>query len=168
MTRECFVQDGIQLLGRIQIPAERFFHEDAGGAHVAEFAESLRNRAEEIGGNRKIVERAAGLAERFAQKLKCVRILIIAVDVLQQLYELAVGRLVEVAAIGQTVTHAVSHLLDCPAGFGDADNREAEIVAEDHFLQSGEDLLVSEITGGSKNTNASKGGAADRGCGGCR
>ena len=105
---------------------------------------------EHAGRDGQVVRGMLRRAEQFAQRREGGRIVVIAVDVLQELDQFGEGGRIEAAVLGQAVLGAGAELLERPAGFGDADHGHVKISAQDHLLQRREDLLVGEIAGGAE------------------
>ncbi len=82
-------------------------------------------------------------ARAIAQLFESFGVLVIAVDVLEQADEFGEGGFVDSAAeLLDAVAGAFAKLLESPAGFSDADDRNVQIAALDHGLQRREDLFV--------------------------
>ena len=106
------------------------------------------------------MNRSLGLTHRLPQPDEGGWIEIVAVDIAQELRQMAERFLIRPAAVlFQTGVGALAQLLHAPAGLGDADDRDIQPALANHALQGREDLLVGKIPGGSEE---------DQGIGGIR
>jgi len=77
--------------------------------------------------------------------LKGARIAVVTVDVTQATAQLSKSIRVEAAIILDAVPSALLELIERPAGFGNADYWNIEIIALGHCLERGKYFLISEI-----------------------
>ena len=97
------------------------------------------------------MERVPGVAERLAQLVERLRILVVAVDVLQALGEGGEGLGVDAAAVLlDALLGAGAQLGHVPSGLGDADDGHVEPAAPGERLESGKDHLQRQVAGGAE------------------
>src|SRR5208282_2434485 len=124
-------QKPIQMLRRFKIKSERLFHDDSGtGRTTATVLQLFQHNFEKCWRNGEIVCRASCPLQFSAKLLKRSRI--------------------DSPVFCETVMSPRPKLLQIPAGFGNANDRNIEMPAFDHGLQGGKYLLVREIASGSK------------------
>ena len=80
--------------------------------------------------------------EFFTKSAKGGRILVVSVNVAEQATKLLKGRGIHPAMFFEAVVSAGPELIECPARFGDADDRHTEVATLQHRLQRGKDLLI--------------------------
>src|SRR5215813_14366803 len=105
---------------------------------------------EQDGWNGKIVRRSASIFEFLPKSGKGRQVLIVAVNVTQQAQQFGKGHGVNAAVFFQAVFGPGTKLLQIPSGFGNTDYGNVEVSTLCHRLQRGENLLVCEIAGSSK------------------
>jgi hypothetical protein len=85
------------------------------------------------------------LAQRGPQLLIGGRVVVVAVDIVQQAGQLSECSLVHPAVFLQAVVRPRFQLLQRPARLGDADDWHVQVAAFDHGLQRREDLLIGQV-----------------------
>ena len=133
-----------------KILSERFLDDDARALGATRFAELMNDGLEQAGRDGEIVQRLLRVAQFPAQLLKSCRVGIVAVYVVHEAAQAAKCVRVQTAVPFDAVPRACSKLVERPAGFGDADNRDVEIAAFGQRLQGGKYLLMGEIPGSAK------------------
>lgn len=89
-------------------------------------------------------------AQLLSQFGKGVRIVVVTVDVPQQAGQLAERILIETSVFLQAVFCANFELIEIPARFGHADDRQTESFVTNQSLQRRKYLLVREVAGGAE------------------
>ena len=92
-------QCAVQGLGGGEVSSERFLQDDTRIAGATRLLDPFRNRLEYTGWDRQVMCRACRAAERLSQLSVCREILIITVNVLEQLQELAKSRFVDTPTV---------------------------------------------------------------------
>ena len=136
----------IERLRRCAIAAERLLDDEARVDVEPGLGKRRDDNAKQARGDREIVQRPLGAAERLLQLLESLGIVVIAVDIAhepQQLIEPCSARRV----LLDTVSRPVPQLFDRPAGLGDADDRDVDAFAADQAQKRRENLLEREIAG---------------------
>ena len=100
------VQRGVELLRRGQVAPEGFLDDHARALGAAGFVEALDHGGEHAGRDGQVVRGMLRRAEQFAQRREGGRIVVVAVDVLQELDQLGEGRGIEAAMLRQAVLGA--------------------------------------------------------------
>src|SRR5215467_7453462 len=95
--------------------------------------------------NRQVMRRRFSIPKLFAKRSEGFRILIIAVDISQQIYQFLKSCGIEPAMFLQAVFRPSSKLIEIPSGFGHADHGNVEVSSFHHGLQRWENLLIGEI-----------------------
>src|SRR5439155_14479941 len=98
----------------------------------------------------KIKRRLLRGAERLANCLECSRVVVVAVHITQQTAQFLECVRVQSAVFLQTISCPGLQLVEVPACFGDADDRNVEVPALQHRLQSREDFFVSQVARGAE------------------
>src|SRR5580704_14622384 len=93
------------------------------------------------------MQRPPGGPERLFQSLERSRIVVIAVDIIQEFDKASEVSVAEAPAMLETVFGARPKLFEAPAGFGHADDGDIEAFVANEALQGREDLLIGEIAG---------------------
>src|SRR6266404_1678226 len=101
-----------------------------------------------------IMERPPGRPERLAQKVICRWFSIIAVNILELGRELVKGFLIHFSMMLQTVSRPLPQLLKAPPRLGDSNDRDIEVTMLDQFVQSGENLLIGEVSSGTEKNES--------------
>src|SRR5216683_1918149 len=143
-------QNLVQLLRRREIVPEGFLDDDARASGTIRFRQVSHNGFEQDWGDRQVVRWAPCSIEFFAKSCESLRLLVVAVNIAQQSDQLFESCGIDAAVLLQAVFRPSTQLIEIPAGFGDADNRNVEMPALRHGLQRGENFLVSEVTCGAK------------------
>src|ERR1700722_4769374 len=145
--RKMLEQNVVERLRRLAIAAERFLDDEARVDVETALGERGDDNAKQAGGNRKIVQRPLGAAERLLQFGEGLRIVVIAIDVPQEAQELIKLSGVGAAVLLDAVFRASLELFDGPPSLGDADDRHIDALVADEAQKRGEDLLEGEIAG---------------------
>ena len=147
---EVLQQCAVERLRRFAIAAERFFNDEAGVDVETALSERGNDNAKKARGDRQIVQRPLGAAERLLQLRKGLRIVVIAVDIPQKSQELIKLRRVGAPVLLDAVLGSLPQLFDCPARLGDADDRHIDAFIVDEAQKRRKDLLEREIAGRAK------------------
>ena len=90
------------------------------------------------------------MSERLAQAIERGRVLVVARDVGHVLDQPRIGVGVDAAVGRQAVPHPRAQPIGRPIRPGDADHRHVQPAVANHGLESGENLLIGEIPGRTK------------------
>src|SRR5262249_53290077 len=110
----------------------------------------LNDHVEHARRNGEIVRRMLRVAKLLAQCSEGGRVLVSAVDVMQERTELGEWFLVESAMFFDAVARTSLELLQVPSRLGDADHRNFKMAAPHHRLQRGEDFLERQVARGAE------------------
>src|SRR5271157_1004680 len=144
---EMRVQRLVERAGRLAVASERLFDHEPRIVVEAGGGEARRDDAEKGRRDRQIVQRPLRRSHRLFQELKRRRVVVVAVDIVEELQQFGEGRLVVASLMLEAVPGAVAQLLESPAGLGDADDRKARPFVAHESQQRRKDLLVGEIAG---------------------
>src|ERR1700722_7958286 len=145
--RKMLEQNVVERLRRLAIAAERFLDDEARVDVETALGERRDDNAKQAGGNRKIVQRPLGAAERLLQFCEGLRIVVVAIDISQKAQELIKLGRVGAAVLFDAVCGSSLELFDCPACLGDADDRHIDAFVADEAQKRRENLLEGEIAG---------------------
>ena len=144
------VEDGVQRLiqrfCRGEIASKRLLEDDARSARAAALAEAADDGRKHTGRDGQIVQRMLRVAGFRAKPHECVVILVVAFDQAQQTDQLRERRSIDATTVFLEAVEARAQLLE-RADSGNADDRNVEVTAADHRLQSWKDLLEGQIAG---------------------
>src|ERR1700690_835928 len=145
--REMLEQRVVERLRRLTIAAKGLLDDEARVDIEPALGERGNDDPKKAWGNREIMQRPLGAAERLLQLLESLRIVVIAVDISQKRQKLIKLRRVGAAVLLDAVLGSVPQLFDCPARLGDTDNRHVDAFIVDEAQKRRKDLLESEIAG---------------------
>ena len=134
---------------RLEIAAERFFHDDPGTGGAPRLLEQRHDVVEQVRRNRQIVRRMVREAEFVAQRHVRGGVAVVATHVAQQRRQFGKRLRVEPAVLDHAVTRARAKLLDVAAA-RHADHGHVEMPVLDHLLQRRKDLLVRQVARGAE------------------
>src|ERR1017187_9008540 len=140
----------IQFLSRYEVTPKWLLKNHARVPRTPRLVESLNYRGEHAVRNCEIVGRVLRLAERLEQLIEGRGVLIIAVDILQHLHQFRKSCLIHTAMLRDTVVRSRAELVQIPSRLGYAQHGHIQISAFHHRLQRRENLLVSQVAGGSE------------------
>ena len=144
-------QKPIQMLRRFKIKSERLFHDDSGtGRTTATVLQLFQHNFEKCWRNGEIVCRASCPLKFSAKLLKRSGIVVVSIYITEKACEFLERSRIDSPVFCETVMSPRPKLLQIPAGFGNANDRNIEMPAFDHGLQGGKYLLVREIASGSE------------------
>ena len=145
--REMLEQRVVERLRRLAIAAEGLLDDEARVDVETALGERGNDNAKQARGNRKIVQRPLGAAERLLQLCEGLRIVVVPVDIPQEPQQLIKLCGVGAAVLFDAVLGSSLELFDRPACLGDADDRHVDAFVADEAQKRREDLLESEIAG---------------------
>ncbi len=133
---EELVQGGVECLCGSEIASEGFFDNDARARVAAGIGEAFGDGGEHAGRDGEVVNGAFGFAEFFAKLDVGLRVFVIAIDVAEEGREFFEGLRVCTAAVFiKAGFDAGFELIEIPAGFGDTDDGDVEVIVQDHGLE---------------------------------
>ena len=142
------LQEGpVERLRRFAIAAERFLDDKARVNVETALGERGNDDAKEARGNREIVQRPLGAAERLLQLCESLRVVVIAVDISQEAQQFVELRGISPPMLFDAVCGSRPQLFDRPARLGDADDGHIDAFVADEAQKRGEDLLEGKIAG---------------------
>src|SRR5258706_4811423 len=116
----------VELLRRGELAAERLLDDDSRALLRAGGGELARHRLEHARWNGEVVRGALGAAQLLLELGEGRRVVVVAVDVLEERDELVERGFVETAVLGDAGAGAFDELIARPAGFGHADDGELQ------------------------------------------
>jgi len=144
-------QKPIQMLRRFKIKSEGLFHDDSGtGRTTATVLQLFQHNFEKCWRNGEIVCRASCPLQFSAKLLKRSGIVVVSIYITEKACEFLERSRIDSPVFCETVMSPRPKLLQIPAGFGNANDRNIEMPAFDHGLQGGKYLLEREIASGSE------------------
>src|SRR5207302_1696695 len=144
-------QNAVEPLRADEVRPEWLLHNDARSLRdAAGLSKLLHDDAKERWRNRKIERGLPRGPERLADGLECGRVVVIAVHVAQQAAQFLECSGVKPAMFFEAIFRPGLELVEVPARFGDADDRQIKVAALQHRLESREDFLVSQVASGAK------------------
>src|SRR5271165_1680661 len=132
---------------RFEIAPERLFDDNARVQVEPACGERRPDRAEQSGRDREIMQRPPGGPQRLLERLEGLRVVIVAIDIIQELDQARESGLAEVPVTFEAVPGAGPKLFEIPAGFRHPDDRDVEAFLADQSLKRWKDLLVRQVAG---------------------
>src|SRR6516162_4457185 len=129
---------------------EGLLHDDAGATSAVGIGQMLDHGFKQNRRDCQIMCRAFRIFEFPAKGRKSHRILVVAVDIAQQTYQLFESGRIKPAMLLQAVFCASAQLIEIPSCFGNPDHRNIEASPLYHRLERRENLFVCKISGGTE------------------
>ena len=143
---ESVEQSAVELLRRREVVTERFFNNDASAHCASRLGKLCHNRTEQRRRDGEIVRRLLHWAKLLAQRMKRCRILVVAVNVMQQTNQLFESGGINSAVFFKALLRSCLKLSELPPSFRHADDRHLQVSAFYHRLQCRKNLLISKVS----------------------
>src|SRR5215831_11354337 len=143
-------QNLVQFLRGCQIVPEGLLDYDARAPPTVGHGEMFDDGFKQNRRDCQIMCRAFRIFEFPAKRSKGRRILVVAVDIAQQTYQLFESGRIKPAMLPQAVFCASAQLIEVPSSFGNPNHRDIEVTPLYHRLEGRENLFVCKISGGAE------------------